>query len=389
MHPRLASLLLPVCLGGAWLPASAQNTLTVPIEVVHVSNPNLIAPRRAEDGDAEAAMRDETRRGDATLIRLHPRYTLQMVNEASRWELTLGGLIERSSDTALSANRSLPSVSGLWENDNPTGRIRLRASLEEESTREAEFADFGRVVVDSTRRTGSVGAAWTTELTSNADLELALSHARVAYDTSLLRDYDETEASARYRWQHDTNGRYVLTAIAARLERDGGIGRDEPPDRLSRHGIILDYELALSEGMTLTAGVGAMRAGSPDNRTRAVGSLRLAREGERLGYALEWGRTFSADGAARGYVRIDTLGASLSYRLSEDTTFTAGVNHARALDGEREDGSLAYARIRSDLTRFWAATGGLEYRRARSADHAPFARGHAVILGLVYTHPDF
>lgn len=389
MNPHTASWLLLVCLGGAWLPVSAQNTLTVPMEVVHVHNPNLVPQRSAHpDADPDAAARDELRRGNATLIRFHPQYTLQRVDGPSRTELTLGGLIERSSDTALSAHRSLPSVGVLWENSHPTGMIGLRGSLAEESTREVEFADFGRVVVDSTQRTGLVGATWTTELTPSTDLELALSHARVTYDTPLLRDYDETLASARYRWQHSANGRYGLTASAARQRRDERIGDDEPFNRISRHGIVLGYELELSEGTVLAASAGAMRTNAPDRRTHGVGSLRLTGEGERLAYALEWQRDLAADGTARGYTRADTFGASLSYPFTADTALTVGVSHARSLDGERDEGSLAYARLRSELTRFWAATAGLEYRRSRLSG-APFARGHAVTLGLVYTHPDF
>lgn len=391
MTPRIASLLLPACLGGTWLPAAAQNTLTVPIEVAHINNPNLVPERRA-DGDPEAAARDELRRGDVTLFRLHPQYTLQVVDGASRTELTLGGLSERSSDTALSANRSLPSVGVLWENSSPTQVIGLRASLAEESTRTAEFADFGRVVLDSTQRTGLLGATWTTELTADTGLELALTHARVAYDTPLLRDYDETSANARYRWQHSADGRYALTASTTRQRREDGIGvgggSGEERDRISRHGIGLDYEFDLSEAVTLAASVGAMRTGSPDRRTHAVGSIRLVHEGERFAYDLDWRRDISADGTPRGYTRADTFSASLSYPFTADTTFTVGASYARSLDGDRDQGSLVHARIRSELTPFWAATAGLEYRRARSSV-APSARGYAVILGLVYTHPDF
>lgn len=391
MNSRIVILLLPTCLGSAWVPASAQNSLNVPMEVVRVSNPNLVPERRA-DGDIEASERDAMRRGDATLFRIHPQYTLQMVNAASRTELTLGGLIEHSSDTRLSANRNLPSVGVLWESNGPTQVIGLRASLAEESTREVEFTDFGRVALDSTQRTGSIGATWTAELTPSTDLELALSHARVKYDTPLLRDYGETGASARYRWQYGANSRYELTASTTRQRRDEGVGigygGDEGRNRISRHGVVLGYELELSEAVTLAASAGAMRTGSPDSRTHAVGGLRLAREGERVAYTLEWARDLSADGTTRGYTRADTFGVSFSYPITRNTTFAVGAGHARSLDGERDEGSLVYARIRSELTPFWAATAGLEHRRARSSG-ALSARGYAVILGLVYTHPDF
>ncbi|MCV0440667.1 MAG: hypothetical protein K5880_18905 [Hydrogenophaga sp.] len=378
MSFRIVSHLLPICLGCASLPVWAQNTLTVPMEVVHVSNPNLVP-----DG-----LGDDSRRGSATLYRLHPQYTLQFADEATRTELSLGGLIERSSNTALSAHRSLPSLGVLWESRRPTSLIGLRASLAEASTRETEFAEFGRVATDSTQRTGSIGATWATELTSNTGVELAAFHSRVNYDTSAARDYQETGGSASYRRQIDENNRYSLTVSTARQQqesdRSGGVARN----RVSRTGLIFGFESNLSERQTLVANVGVVRAGSFDKETHSIGGVRLAGEGERLTYSLEWSVDVSADGTSRGYTRASTVGLSLGYSLTAQTSFTAGGSRARALSGERSEGFLLYAQIRSELSPFWAVTAGLEHRRARTAD-APFARGHTVTLGLVYTHPDF
>jgi hypothetical protein len=376
MSPRIVSLLLAACLGWGSLPASAQSSLTVPVEVAHVSNPNLVP-----DGVA-----DEARRGSATLFRLHPQYTLRTENGPSLTELTLGGLIERSSNTALSAHRSLPSVGVLWEGRGPTSVIGLRASLEEVSTRETEFADFGRVALDSTQRTASLGASWAKELSERTDLELTVFHTRVVFDTPLSRDYEETGASVLYRWLQSTNSRFALTAstVQQRQEADGaGIGENN----ISRTGLVLGYEVDLSEGLTLGANAGVVRSGT-DSRTHSVGGVRLAREGERLAYTLQWARDVSADGTARGYTRAETFGASLSYPFTVDTSLTLGASRARSLNGARDEGALVYAQIRSELTPFWTLTAGLEHRRARSVG-APVARGHAVTLGLIYMHPDF
>lgn len=378
MSPRIASLLLPTCLGCASLPVWAQNTLTVPVEVVHVSNPNLVPE----------GVGDESRRGSATLYRLHPQYTLQMANGPSRTELSLGGLIERSSNTALSAHRSLPSLGVLWEGRGPTSVVGLRASLAEASTRETEFADFGRVVLDGTQRTGSIGATWATELTSETGLELEAFHARVTYDTSQARDYQETGASARYRRQINDNSRYALTANTARLQQESDVSGGDARNRVSRIGLVLGYEADLSERMTLAANVGGVRAGSSDKQTFSVWGFRLAGEGARLTYSLEWRVDVNSDGTTRGYTRADTLGVSLGYSLTAETSLTVGASRARALSGERGEGALIYTQIRSELTPFWAVTAGLEHRRARTTG-APVARGHAVTLGLVYTHPDF
>lgn len=376
MSSRTASLLLPACLGCAWPLAFAQNTLTVPMEVAHVNNPNLV-PDGAEDG---------ARRGNVTLYRIHPQYALEMLNGPSRTELTLGALIERSSNTALSANRSLPSVGVLWEGRGPTSLLSLRASVAEASTRETEFADFGRVALDSTQRTASIGATWSRELTASTSLELEAIHARVTYDTPLLRDYQETGASVRYRWQSSVNNRYALTAGTARQrqERDGVADRN----RVARNELVLGYETDLSQSVSLAMNGGVARTSSPDSQTHAVGGFRLSNEGERLTYAVEWARNVSSDGTARGYTRADTFGASLSYAVSVDTSLTVGASRARSMDGVRGESALVYTQIRSELTSFWAVTAGLQHRRARSGG-APFARGHDVTVGLVYTHPDF
>jgi hypothetical protein len=379
MSSRIVPL-LSICLGCAWLPAWAQNTLTVPMEVVHVSNPNLVP-----EGVGDASMR-----GSATLYRLHPQYTLQVVNEASRTELSLGGLIERSSDTALSAHSSLPSLGVLWESRAPTSVIQLRASLAEASTRETEFADFGRVALDSTQRTGSIGATWATELTSNTGVELEAFHASVKYDSSALRDfrdYQETGGSVGHRWQASENSRYVLTASAARRQQEGDLAGGARSHQ-SRTGLVLEYEANLSDGLTLAANIGVARAGSFEKETLSVGGLRLSGERERLTYTLEWRVDVSVDGTSRGYTRADNFGVSFGYAMSADTSLTVGASRARALSGERSEGSLMYALIRSELTPFWAVTAGLEHRRARTAG-SPFARGHSVALGLVYTHSDF
>ncbi|MBA4264256.1 MAG: hypothetical protein C0453_04175 [Comamonadaceae bacterium] len=354
------------------------------MEVVHIGNPNLV-PDRSEDADSAD---DEARRGNVTLFRIHPQYTLQSQHGTARTELTLGALIERSSDTDLSAQRSLPSVGVLWESSSPTGVLGLRASLAEASTRETEFAEFGRVALDSTQRTGAVGATWARELSLTSGMELAVNHARVRYDTPLLRDYNETGASAQYRWQQHANRRYSLTVNTAQLRREGELIGEDERNRISRNGIQLGYEADLSEGLTLGAHLGAVRTGSPDSRTRSVGGLRLAHEGERLAYAFEWGRDVSADGTPRGYSRADTISALITYPFSVNTSLSVGASHARSLDGARDQGTTAFARIRSDLTPFWAFTAGVEHRRARSGE-SPSAQGHSVSLGLVYTHPDF
>jgi hypothetical protein len=258
----------------------------------------------------------------------------------------------------------------------------LRASLEEASTRETEFAEFGRVALDSKERTGTVGGTWTYNLSADTALALDLSHDRVTYDTPLLVNHRETTGSIAYRISASSNTRYSLTAGASRLTPDGDRERE------SRSELGLGYERDLSEGLVMNATAGAVRINTASGKTAPVGELRLTYTGERIGYSVSWSRDVSADAAVGGYTRSQVLDASATYPLTIDTSFSLGVSHARSLDGTRDTGSMAYARIQSELTRFWTLSLGLEQRRAKPAG-GPAAKGHSVALGLVYSHPDF
>lgn len=366
---RTSRLLACALLGGhalAWLPALAQNTLTVPMEVMRISNPELAAVSP----------------GSVTVYRLHPQYTLESVQDSSRTELSLGAVIERSSNTDIRAHRTLPSVRVLWESSSPVSVFGLRASLEEASTRETEFAEFGRVARDSKERTGTIGGTWTRNLSASSSLELAAAHARVSYDAPLLVDYNETRGTLTHRIESDARTRYSLLASLAHLSPGSGL------QSATRGELGLGYEVDLREALVLTARAGAARINASRDSTHFVGGLRLAYEGERLGYAVAWTRDVSPSGSVGGYVRSEGFDASLTYPLSINTLLTVGVTHARSLELERDAGATAYARIRSELSRFWAWTLSLEHRRAMPFV-GPTARGNMVAVGLVYSHPDF
>lgn len=366
VNTRLSASLALACQSLAWVPAMAQNSLTVPMEVVRVSNPELTNPSR----------------GDVTLYRISPQYTLQRTQGNSRTELSLGAVIEKSSNTDLSANRTLPNVRLLWETTAELSVYRLRAAVEDASTRETEFADFGRVVRDSRQRTATLGGSWVRELSAGSNLELGASHARVTYDTPVLVPYNETTGSAVYRFESSPSARYSLATRLSHLDPEG------TRRTASRAGVTLGYETEVNERVTLNVMGGAVYTNAPRKATRPVGELRLNYRGERAGYTLAWARDVSAGGSMGGYTRFESVEASMTYPISVDTLFSLGVNHARTLEAGGDAGSTAYARVRSELTRFWAVTLGLEHRRA-----SPFggrtAQGNSLALGLVYAHPDF
>ena len=354
------------CQSFVWAPAMGQNTLAVPMDIVRISNPELSAASP----------------GSVTLFRVYPQYTLEAIHGSSRTEVSFGGSIERSSNTLLSANRTFPNVRLLWEGSSPVAVIGLRGSLEESSTRETEFAEFGRVIRDSKARTGTIAGSWTRNLALGSDLELSASHLRVTYDTPLLVDYSETLGSVVYRFESSANSRYSLIGSASRLNPHG-VG-----ESTSRSELRMGYEADISENVTLFAAAGVVRTSAPNRKTHPVGDLRLAYSGERIAYSISWARDVSSGSSVGGYTRSDSAEASMSYPFTTNTSLSLGVGLAQSREADRDAGATSYMRIRSELTRFWALTMGLEHRRAMPFG-APSARGNSVSVGLVYTHPDF
>lgn len=366
MKPKHLARWVIACQCLPWLPALAQNTLTVPSEVVRISNPDLTAVSS----------------GSVTLFRVSPQYTIQQVDGATRTEWGFGATVERSSNTDLSANRTLPRASVLWENTTPVSVFALRGSLEEASTRETEFAEFGRVTRDSTERAGTLGATWTRNLTERTRWELGATHRQVSYDSDLFQDFSETAATAAYE---------IDTSPTARLRYTGSVASVNPEgsgSNSTRTGLGVGYETTLSDSYTVLAGVGLVRTSAAQSRTRPVGNLSLAYEGDRFGYLVGWSREVSAGGSIGGFTRSESVTARITRPLSVDSSVTFGIDHVRTLDGARDAGATAYARYLSNLTQFWSFTVALEHRRALPAV-GPTGRGNSVSVGLTYSHPDF
>lgn len=366
MKPQRLTHLVLVCPWFVSIPALAQNTLRVPTEIAYVSNPALTPVSG----------------GSATLLRIDPQYTLRREDAGTVTEFGFGALIERSSNTSRSANRELPRASVLWQNTSALSVIELRASLEEASTRETEFSDFGRVTLDSTSRTGLLSSRWTREITPESNIELDASHRQVRYDTPLLVGYRETQGNAIYAYQPDENVRYSLGVRAGHLDLDGA------RRSASLAAVRVGYQRELTENLTLLATVGAARVNLPRRETHALGGVRATYEGERLGYTVAWTHDVSASSALGGYERATAFEAALTYPLTANTTLSLGAGKIRSLETGGDAGTTAFARSRTELSRFWAWTMALESRRATPSGR-PSARSNAAVVGLIYENPDF
>jgi hypothetical protein len=346
----------------------SQNSLTVPAEIVYTSNPNLTAVSE----------------GSVSVLRVSPSYSIVNVDGAVRSEISLGAVLERSSNTALSANRADPRLGGNWQWSTPTSQVTLRGLLQEASARAAEFDSTGLVTVDSTRRDFELGVEWSQELSPLNRLILGAARNQVDYDTPLLIGYREIGTSAAFERTLAEETRVLIEARYARLQPDDPLLYA----RGTRSSLLLGYETALSELWTLNAGIGRVRTVDTVSRNSNIARMAIGYRGERLTSTLDWRREVAPSGSIGGYGRFESIRWTNAYALTPETTLDVSVGQFRELVAGADTGRMGSIVVRSTLTPFWSMYMGVEGRQADRA-LGPTARGHSVIAGLRYSRPDF
>jgi hypothetical protein len=350
--------------GTSW----SQHALTMPMEIVHTSNPGM----------------EPVSRGSVNVLRAAPSYSIVNVDGAVRTELSVGAVLERSSDTALSANRSDPRLGGSLQWSTPTSQLNLRGSLQDASTRTAEFESTGMVTVDSTQRTVEVGADWSQDLSPVTRLTFGAARTKVDYETPLLVGYRE---STTFVTIERTLAEDTQVSVEARH------GRLHPDDLTlftdgTRSSLFLDYEAALSEIWSVDLGVGRVRTTGEARRNTNVGRLLLRYQGERLRSTLEWRREVAPSGSLGGYGRTDSYVWTNGFALTSETRLEVTLGQSKSLEERASTGRTAGVVLRSDLSQFWSTFVGYEDRQSTPADGRK-ARGRSVSIGLSYSHPDF
>lgn len=348
--------------------AWSQHTPTVSVEYLHLSNPNLTPESE----------------GSVSLVRLSPSYTIANVTGDVRTELSLGAALEKSSDTALSANRSDPRLGLNWQWTRPTSQLVLRGSFQEASTRAAEFDSTGEVTVDSTRRNIELGADWTKDLSPVTRVVLGAGHTRVDYDTPLLVGYRESSTSVEIE---------RTLAEGVRVSVETRYGLLQPDDlvlfaKAKRSSLFIDYEAALNEVWSVGLGVGTARITGDTREDTNVGKLLLSYQGERLRSALDWRREVTASGSLGGYGRTEGFRWTNGLALTSDTRLDVSFGQSRSLEEGAGIGRALSFVLRSTLSQFWTMSLGYEDRQSKPAD-GPKARGRSISVGFSYSHPDF
>jgi len=319
--------------------------------------------------------------GGVTLMRVIPNYAFETQGDRARSRLSLGAVLERSSNTLLVASRNFPSLGYTWAYSWPTADIELRANLAESATRNTQFAELGRITVDSRERSVVTGVLWNQELTARTRLTLDVANTRVSYDTASLEGYRELEMSSRFSWEATERAVYFFEPGYARLTASG-TGAISTQARW-----VVGTRGVLTPDVSLTAFAGQARTQGSQISTGNLGALLLTFSGNRLSSGVEWSRDVAAaSGSASGFLESETLGLSLGYRLMEGATVSASMTSSRSSGNEEGRGNVSSLTLENQLGASWSSTLGVEDRKFRGA-FGPSGRGWAVRAGLVYAYP--
>jgi hypothetical protein len=344
--------------------AHAQQSMSVAVGVERIENPLL----------------SSTSPGGATVLRAEPSYALEVLNDRTRSRLSLGAVLERSSNTALIASRNYPSLGYAWAYSWPSSSLELRANLAEATTRNTEFEELGRISVDSRERSVVAGGRWSKELTARTQLALDLANTRVSYDSALLSGYRELHVSSRFSWEASERLVYYFEPALARLVSSG------TSTETTRKRWLAGLQGELVPGWSVTSFVGQARTRGPISATGDVVGLQLAYEGVRLSPRVEWSKDVAPGSTTNTYVRTESLALRLGYRVSEWATLSAGFTRSRSGGTDGSRGQVSSLTLANELGSQWSTTIGIEDRRASTLGGTS-GSGIAIRAAFVYAHP--
>jgi hypothetical protein len=364
MSKSLAMLAVVASLFAAADVAHAQPSFGVALGVERIENPSLLS----------------TSPGGATILRVEPSYALETQGDRTLSRLSLGAVLERSSNTALVASRNYPSLGYTWGYSWPTSSLELRANLAESTTRNTELEELGRITVDSRESSVVAGGRWTQELTARTRLALDLSNTRVSYDSALLDGYRELQVSSRVSWEATEKLVYFFEPTFARLEAFG------TATETTRKRWLVGLRGELVPGWSLTAFVGQAKTSVPVSAADNVGGLQLAYQGSRLTSAFDWSRDVTSSAATDTYVRSGSVALRFGYRVTERATLSASVTRSRSdgIGGSR--GQVSSLSLENELDSHWSARLGVDARKTSAVGGAS-GSGTAIRAALIYAHP--
>lgn len=358
-------LILAVCLPATAIAATWEQALSLPVSVEYESNPRL----------------SETDRQSVRRTLLTPDYSLTATDGTDQWFARLRLRIERSSNTAISADREDPSIDLGWNHAHETGQFGLTAHFDKKSTRLSELEDTGQLTNDNTRRSRTLSANWSNALSERYTLNLNASLNKVSFDGagSGLNDYQDKSISAQLGYSLDAQ-----TDTFARIS----LSRFEPVSGSSTKIRSLDIGAtwALSERINITGSAGVNDSSGATTESGWQARFDMSYLTERSHSNLGLSRTRSPSGA--GVVNeSNQLQAGWRYALSERDNVGVNFNWRENLSTNTGKTLRLGANYTRQLSPSWDFR--VSAQRLKRDDDVSNAFSNTLTATLVYKLTDF
>jgi len=366
--------------------ATWEQSFSVPLGLVYEDNPRLA------ENDPQSVRRTT----------LSPEYSVKVTQDLNEWSGKFQLGLERSSDTAVSADREDPSIQLGWTHLYETGELGLSASFRERSSRSSEFAfadsepesepfpgadvdsdtGTGQLAEDNTQQTKVLSLSWRNALSERYSLLLNASASKVMYEeaSATLTGNRNQSMSAQLSYSYNERIEPFARLSFSRFEPDSDAGRTDT------RSLDLGVDWRISDRFKVNGGVGVngTRGETTDSGWQA--SLDVAYEVQRSNYKLTLSRSRSPSSA--GVVNeTNQLRAGWTYDLSELENIGINLSWQESLSVNPSKSSQLNASYSRQLSPDWGLQLSARYRERD--DDMTRASSSSVSANISYRFSEF
>ena len=364
-------LLLPILLFGVpnAFAGTLQKTVSLPLAVEYESNPQMTSSGRS-----------------VWRTSVSPTLKLDYVMDIDELSANLGVNEVRSSDTAVSANRTDPSVLLSWQRLMSRGKFSLSGRYDRASTRTTEFQDTGYVLTDSTRTAKSMYADGQYLISERTNLVGHVEYDRITFSNnslnsnSGLNNYKTTSGNVtlNYSWSDRIQPFFAL--YATHYEPDGVV-LSSSTQYMGQAG----FKWLFSEAWDTTVFAGAQSSSGGSSAAGGVGGIDVHHAGDRSDMDFKLSHSVTPSGLG-GFVKADQASGNWSYSLSERNKTGADLLWRKNYDLNQVTSSLVGLWFSHDLSQSWSTK---LYYWHKTHDQYNITHSDEIGLSLVYLRSDF
>jgi hypothetical protein len=356
--------------------ASAQTpriySLTVPVEIEHDSNPNLVV------GGSPST----------NWLRVRPTFTARQVEGIHEFAVEAAVSAEKSSNHDVAKDRVDPRLRGSWKRADGVNTTQLYAVYDRRAFRALDVTRRIPSGVDGTRTLYSLGGSWSRDLSERTAITADLRQDWERYNAGTSPDFRFTTGSVRLTRQENERRSWYVSANGQRYRSET---RQDPllgpvaGTRSDVAGAVVGVNQAFSDALRVEANVGAMNFSGSGSGTEWQGLLKADYTADRWLATAELSRSPGVNSEAGGLVINEGRRLRLQYALAalSRLEFDAARSSEKAIHSVRTQFRAAYVRQLSPSWEF-----SLRATRQQQESLAGTARGNLIALVLVYIAPD-